>query len=506
MQAIVGALRVILGLDSAAFERGVKNVQRQSQALERTIQGIDAKIGKLGNMAKAGFVGAGVGVALDQLKQAFATLGNIADSAANLGLSTDEFQKLQFAFQASAVSANEFSAGMERFVDAAGAALQGSGKLKEIFDRYKVSLVTANGEQKSTNELLQDFAEIINNAASAQEQMNLVRDVFGKNGAKYLEALRTGKQGLNEFAQAAVDAFFVIDKATLEAADKFDTYWELATNAASKNLKAFAVNAVEYSIQAYQAMFPAAPPSVSARDTDLIGYKPTFKTGGFIGDQSYIMNWQEKNKKPIEEIQGALNDFDGSLNASTDAGGKKFAKLQDRIGETTTVIEKVEADQSALTYAMEDFGYTVGDAFDRLVMGGEKLGDVLKGVARQLASSAIRDAFMMMARPQQAGGGGFFQGLVGAFAGMFADGGVIPRGQFGLVGERGPELVAAGSSPLTVYPNEAFGSGGGTVYNIDARGSNLSEAQFRAILADHQRQTLAMVPATVRGARQRGMI
>jgi len=50
-----------------------------------------------------------------------------------------------------------------------------------------------------------------------------------------------------------------------------------------------------------------------------------------------------------------------------------------------------------------------------------------------------------------------------------------------------------------VYPNEAFGSGGGTVYNIDARGSNMSEAQFRAILADHQRQTLAMVPATVCG-------
>ncbi|MEM7416790.1 MAG: hypothetical protein AAF389_14890 [Gemmatimonadota bacterium] len=40
-------------------------------------------------------------------------------------------------------------------------------------------------------------------------------------------------------------------------------------------------------------------------------------------------------------------------------------------------------------------------------------------------------------------------GLLGSFAGFFADGGTIPRGSFGVVGEAGPELV---SGPATVTP------------------------------------------------------
>lgn len=51
---------------------------------------------------------------------------------------------------------------------------------------------------------------------------------------------------------------------------------------------------------------------------------------------------------------------------------------------------------------------------------------------------------------QPSGGGtGFFGSLKNMFAGFFADGGFIPRGQFGLVGERGPELV---SGPAQITP------------------------------------------------------
>jgi len=342
--------------------------------------------------------------------------------------------------------------------------------------------------------------------------MNIAQDVFGRGASKYLEALSGGKQGLNEFAQAAVSASAVVDEKLIQAADEFDRKWTQTLEVVSIRLRAFLADAflrpsvpegfegrAEYLLRKRREAIEGAPNRTSVspgmRDRAPV---ITYSTGGGFGGEAPLPR--------IKPIQDASKRLAVSIKQSTEAGAESYRKLQDQIGETTTVIEKVEADQSALTYAMEDFGYTIGDAFDRLVMGGEKLGDVLKGVARQLASSAIRDAFMMMARPQQAGGGGFFQGLVGAFAGMFADGGVIPRGQFGLVGERGPELVAAGSSPLTVYPNEAFGSGGGTVYNIDARGSNMSEAQFRAILDERDRQLLNRVPATVRGARQRGMI
>lgn len=50
------------------------------------------------------------------------------------------------------------------------------------------------------------------------------------------------------------------------------------------------------------------------------------------------------------------------------------------------------------------------------------------------------------------GGEGGDGGLAGLFAGFFADGGVVPKGQFAIVGERGPEVISAGASPLRVTP------------------------------------------------------
>lgn len=512
MQATVGSLRVTLGLDSAAFERGVSNVKREATGLAGVLQGIDRKIGGFGAALAGGLAAGGLTAAVAQLRSAITTIGDIGDRAAALGLTTDQIQKLQFAFASTGVASDEFNSAMDRFVNAVGDAQRGTGALKDIFDRFGVSLTNARGEQKSVNELFADFAEVLKNSKDAQERMNIAQDVFGRGASKYLEALSGGKQGLNEFAQAAVSASAVVDEKLIQAADEFDRKWTQTLEVVSIRLRAFLADAflrpsvpegfegrAEYLLRKRREAIEGAPNrrSVSPEMRDRAPVI-TYSTGGGFGGEPLLPR--------IKPIQDAVRDLGQAVNTVLPQAEKGFRKLQDRIGETTTVIEKVEADQSALTYAMEDFGYTVGDAFDRLVVGGEKLGDVLKGVARQLASSAIRDAFMTMTRPQQAGGGGFFQGLIGAFAGMFANGGVIPRGQFGVVGERGPELVAAGSSPLTVYPNEAFGSGGGTVYNIDARGSNLSEAQFRAILADHQRQTLAMVPATVRGARRRGMI
>lgn len=69
------------------------------------------------------------------------------------------------------------------------------------------------------------------------------------------------------------------------------------------------------------------------------------------------------------------------------------------------------------------------------------------------------------------GGGGFLSNL---FAGFFANGGTIPAGKFGVVGEAGPELV---TGPATVTP---MGGGGQSVqYFINA----VDAPSFRALIA-----------------------
>lgn len=55
------------------------------------------------------------------------------------------------------------------------------------------------------------------------------------------------------------------------------------------------------------------------------------------------------------------------------------------------------------------------------------------------------------------GGGGLLGGL---FSGMFADGGLIPTGTFGIVGERGPEPIISTAQGAMVRPNSTLSSMG----------------------------------------------
>jgi len=72
------------------------------------------------------------------------------------------------------------------------------------------------------------------------------------------------------------------------------------------------------------------------------------------------------------------------------------------------------------------------------------------------------------------GGGGFDLGSI--FSGFFANGGNIPAGTFGVVGERGPELV---SGPANVTPLTGGAFGTSVTYNINA----VDAGSFRNLLA-----------------------
>jgi hypothetical protein len=101
------------------------------------------------------------------------------------------------------------------------------------------------------------------------------------------------------------------------------------------------------------------------------------------------------------------------------------------------------------------------------------------------------------------GGGGGIGDLISSagswinenlFGGFFANGGAIPAGKFGMVGENGPELAAG---PATIMP---MGGGGGSVtYNINA----VDARSFQALLAQDPGFVHAVVQQGARGTPQR---
>lgn len=88
-------------------------------------------------------------------------------------------------------------------------------------------------------------------------------------------------------------------------------------------------------------------------------------------------------------------------------------------------------------------------------------------------------------------GGGLLAGALGGFAGMFAGGGLIPTGTFGIVGERGPEPVISTAQGAMVRPNSTLsqmGGGGGRpgtlkVEVVGARGNREIEEMVQSGVA-----------------------
>lgn len=127
--------------------------------------------------------------------------------------------------------------------------------------------------------------------------------------------------------------------------------------------------------------------------------------------------------------------------------------LDEYVDNATNAAEQAESVFRTATQGMEDaiVGFAKTGKFEWKSFLSSIVDDLLRSQARQLIANVFGGL-----GGQTGGNGG------GIFAGFFANGGVIPSGQVGIVGEAGPELV---SGPAQVTP---LASGGNVTYNINA--------------------------------------
>lgn len=578
MQAVVGALRVILGLDSAAFEKGADAAEKKARHFAKRMEALGQGLTSFGQslsvsvtLPLVGFGTKAVAAAMDAQKaaasvdQALATMGNRA------GFTSEQLQGMAAQLEKastfdgddilSKVTANLLTFGNVQgdvFERAQVAALDLSARLGQDLQSSAIQLGKAlNDPVKGLTALSRVGVSFTEQQREQIKAMTAAGNVAGAQAVILAELER--QYGGQAAAMAATDAgklqqayialgnaMEAVGAAIIPVLVDLSRYVTAATEAfqqfapetqqfiVAAGVLAAAIGPLAFVIgnviTALSALIKIAPAVRAAMVlmTGPIGIIVTALAAAAVAIYTY---W--------DEIKAAFETARTVIVAAATAIyegvkewlGNKLTAIFDWVNQKIATVKQTFADlydavvgNSYIPDMVEGIGHWMGKLPEVLVRPSQQASDAAKHAFSSIATSLVdvvkgtrsaRDVILDMVDDisrslLQAGinslGNALFGGAMPAFAGGFAGGGTIPAGRFGLVGERGPELIAAGRSPLTVYPNEAFGSGGGTVYNIDARGSNMSEAQFRAILADHQRQTLAMVPATVRGARRRGMI
>lgn len=161
----------------------------------------------------------------------------------------------------------------------------------------------------------------------------------------------------------------------------------------------------------------------------------------------------------------------------------------------------------------EQLGLTISSSLGELITSGGKAGDIFKALLQDILklivqltvleplAKELKNTFSELGKAGGDGGGASFGGIASSiigdimkfFAGGFANGGFIPPGHWGLVGERGPELAFGGRTGQTIA------SGGGGTVNVYIDGATDRASITRLVEIGVRRGNALLVDKQARG-------
>jgi hypothetical protein len=153
----------------------------------------------------------------------------------------------------------------------------------------------------------------------------------------------------------------------------------------------------------------------------------------------------EQQRREMQLLADAFNAGTITAEQFSDAATGALGLMGDKLAETKSI-----ADELGMSFA---------SAFEDAIVGGKEFGEVLKAleqdIIRIITRRLVTEPFSQWVSGQVGnltGGGGIgdlFGNLFKSFGGLFAEGGTLGAGKWGIAGEAGPELVMG---PAQILP------------------------------------------------------
>jgi hypothetical protein len=221
-----------------------------------------------------------------------------------------------------------------------------------------------------------------------------------------------------------------------------------------------------------------------------------------INEQTKALEYQIATFGMSSEAIARYNLAQLDSSSAAQAQIVKFGYLQDQMSG-------LDAHAKTLAASWKQFGDVALRSLTDLIFSGKSFTQVLQDITKQLGEMFLKWALFGQGDKSASGGGGIFGALfnalglggsgptggipdsvftafptLGAGIPTFAGGGAVSANVPIMVGENGPEIFRPGTAGA-IIPNGGGGSGPqvNVVYQIDARGSSITEAQFQASLA-----------------------
>ena len=196
MSTTVGELVVEV---RARVDRLATDLQGANRDVSRTMNGI-----KSAASAVQGYLGAiGINAFAGYIKSAIDAGGALFDLSKKTGVSVEELSSLEFAAKMSGTTLDGVAAGLKKLATNMVATSQGAISNAESFKALGISVTDANGNLRSTQDVMLDVADRFAGMQDGAGKSALAVKLFGRSGADLIPMLNEGSKGIGKLQETA---------------------------------------------------------------------------------------------------------------------------------------------------------------------------------------------------------------------------------------------------------------------------------------------------------------
>lgn len=213
--AVIGALRIVLGADTASLETGLKSAA--------------VKIGVFAGVSIA--AGEAIGRAIGGTVRSIATaipetingFDSLAKQSQKIGIPVEQLSALSLAADLSDVSMEQLGKGVGKLAKTmVEAAAKPTSEAANAFRTLGISATNADGSLKAPSETLTEIAGKFEGLKDGAGKTAVSMALFGRAGADLIPMLNSGSAGLAEMVMEARQLGLVISTETAKSAEAFN--------------------------------------------------------------------------------------------------------------------------------------------------------------------------------------------------------------------------------------------------------------------------------------------
>lgn len=545
--AVIGALRVNLGLDSAQFTRGLQNAQKG--------------LGQFGAIAARSFAAVAAGATLAAGALGVAVKGAIdhadalAKSAQKAGVTVEALSRLEFAAKLSDVSLESLTGGLQKLSKTmADAVVTPTSNAATAFKALGIELKNNDGTLRKSDQVLADVADRFSRMEDGSTKTALSMILLGRSGAELIPLLNSGADGLKRYADESDRLGATISGKTAKAAEEFNdtltriqaimegvvnkvmeaalpALQSLADMLASPEFAQAAQDLAKWIVEAMNAVIGAVTLAVnkisqfSGEIAKVARLAADIASGNFAGA---VNNWQIATAQAeIDQRRKALFAPGGWAGGAFKApaeitvnGGKtdpltptfqSGSAASDAAKAMSDQLKAMNADLASQKEAWEELQQPIRDTVDAISSG---LSGAMSGLVSDLikgkdavgglinAFGNLGDKLIQMAMDQ------LIQGLIGSLVGAAVGGGFNSIGMGHSAGlGRGLTGAAVYGTGGGFYGIPSYDGGGFTGYGggpgLDGKGGFMAMLHPNETVLDHTKgQGGPMISISITGSRQ----